>query len=404
MLTKGPVALALVGVPVFLYAWIDSRCPRIGWRGWFVYVTATVGIGAPWYGWMIAREPEFAADFFWKHNVLRFMQPFDHAEPLWFYLPGLLLGLLPWTLLLPGLCRFLLRHSRRTAARRPAALGFCLLACGWALLFFSLAGCKRAVYILPVLPPLMLALGCYVDVLVPRLKRDFSAVALFRQSSRLAGYATGLVLIAGLAVAAAATYNGLLAVKIGGAFAAVAVALLGVVIAVRQVSWAVCAAATFLVLYAGIEHLLPAYNQQFALCAELAAEEQLAGTSRLSIACYPQSYDSARFYLPLADVRVYGVEQRSQMFADLRLRPRTLLLVKSDKVKDLLKELPPSMEFATRGKAGAVTVARLRQRRQALLPGLPLATLQEIANPPAARPAARTGPFGVVLTGYAALP
>ena len=55
------------------------------------------------------------------------------------------------TLLLPGLLRSLFRHSRRAAARRPPALGFFLLSGLWGLLFFSLAGCKRAVYILPVL-------------------------------------------------------------------------------------------------------------------------------------------------------------------------------------------------------------------------------------------------------------
>ncbi len=365
VLTKGPVALALVGVPVFIYAWIDPRCARITWRGWLLYLSVTLSIGLPWYAMMTVREPGFAAEFFWKHNVLRFVQPFDHAEPFWFYLPGLLLGLLPWTLLVPGLVRFLLRHSRRTALRRPPALGFILLTFTWSLLFFSVAGCKRAVYVLPALPPLMLALGCYVDVLVPQTKRRFSWAHLVRQGSRLAGHATALVLVAGLAVVLAATYNELLPRAVGLAFAGVAILLLAVVVAVRQVSWAVCAATTFLVLYAGVEHLLPAYNQQFALRAELVAEAVRAPTANLSIACYPQSYDSARFYLPDADVRVYGVEQRRQLFDDLKKRPNTLLLVKSGKVKeDLVKELPASVVFVTRGKPGAVTVGWVRRRTE----------------------------------------
>ncbi len=365
VLTKGPVALVLIGVPVLAYAWIDPRCARITWRAGLLYLSALLAVCAPWYVLITVREPAFAVEFFWKHNVVRFVQPFDHAEPVWYYLPGLLLGLMPWTLLLPGLVRFLLKHSRRTAARRPPALGFFLLAFGWALFFFSAAGCKRAVYILPALPPLLLALGFYIDVLVPQVKRQLSLVALVRQGTRLAGYATALVLVAGLAVVLAATYNELLAPTTGLAFAFVAAVLLVVVLAVRQVSWAVCAATTFLVLYAGVEHLLPAYNQQFALRAELAAEARQAPAGPLAIACYPQGYDSARFYLPQADVRVYGADQRRQLFADLKRRPDTLLLVKSGKVKDdLLKELPASVEFVTRGKAGAVTVGRLRQRTE----------------------------------------
>jgi hypothetical protein len=51
------------------------------------------------------------------------------------------------------------------------------------------------------------------------------------------------------------------------------------------------------------------------------------------------------------------------LFDDLKARPDTLLLVKSGKVKDeLLKELPASVEFVTRGKPGAVTVGWVRQR------------------------------------------
>src|SRR5205823_5146991 len=73
----------------------------------------------------------------------------------------------PWTLLLPGLVRWLLRRpGEPEARRRPAALGVFLLAAIWGLLFYSLSGCKRAVYVVPVLPPLALALGCYLHHLL----------------------------------------------------------------------------------------------------------------------------------------------------------------------------------------------------------------------------------------------
>src|SRR5207237_5910008 len=88
----------------------------------------------------------------------RCLDPVDHARPGWFYLPGLVVGMLPWTLLVP-LAIFL---ARRSAARRPQALGFFLLAFLWCLGFYSAAGCKRAGYILPAMPLLALLLGTYL--------------------------------------------------------------------------------------------------------------------------------------------------------------------------------------------------------------------------------------------------
>src|SRR5262249_20945474 len=133
-----------------------------------------------WYVAISLRQPEFPSEFFWRHNVERFVRPFDHEEPFWYFLPSLFLGMLPWSLLLPGLLGFLVQPSIRSGMRRPAALGFFLVACVWGLLFFSAAGCKRATYILPVMPPLALALGYYLAIgqpgaLLLRLGKTFAA-------------------------------------------------------------------------------------------------------------------------------------------------------------------------------------------------------------------------------------
>ena len=37
--------------------------------------------------------------FLWQHNVERFVEPFDHVRPVWFYGPIVLFGLLPTLLL-----------------------------------------------------------------------------------------------------------------------------------------------------------------------------------------------------------------------------------------------------------------------------------------------------------------
>jgi dolichol-phosphate mannosyltransferase len=364
LLTKGPVALVLIAAPIVAYQLLEPRCARITWRDWGVFVMVALLWAAPWYVAVMVVMPDFAWHFFWQHNVVRFVAPFDHAKPVWFHLPGLLLGMLPWTLLLPGLIRFLARRSVRTATRRPLALGFFLLAFLSALLFFSLAGCKRPVYILPGIPPLALALGCYLDAILPRRAGRADWIALVRYRCRLAYQATLLVLALGLGVLLVATTNQL--VKPAQALVPAALALVGILALLRsrrRISWGACGAATFAVLLVGVTQLHSAYNRQFALRGHLRTHTELAHRPQLPVVCYPQRWDSVTFYLPRADVHVYTTTERDKMVEDLHARPKTLLVVKSGEVlRDLLRALPPSLEFVARSRPGLVTMGWIRVR------------------------------------------
>src|SRR5207248_6968219 len=96
-----------------------------------------------------------------EHNVVRFVSPFDHERPVWFYGPILLGGLLPGTLLVFAFARYLLATEPAETQGRCPELGFLLLAGGWCVFFFSLSGCKLPTYILPAFPFLALAVGCF---------------------------------------------------------------------------------------------------------------------------------------------------------------------------------------------------------------------------------------------------
>jgi dolichol-phosphate mannosyltransferase len=366
LLTKGPVALVLVAGPVMAFAMLDRRVARPGWRDGLAYLATSAAVALPWYAAIAYREPQFVASFFWTHNVVRFLQPFDHEEPFWFYLPELALSLLPWVLLVPGLVRFLTRRDAATAVRRTPALGFCLLAAGWTVLFFSAAGCKRPVYLLPAFPPLALALGCYLDMLLPA-GVPVSA-ALRRRGVQLAAGATLTVLLTGVVVIAAATGKGMVKPASGIAFGIVVLAGLGLALRNRQrASWAGCLAVTFVMLYAGVRELQPAYNRQYALRSDLRKQLALMRDRSASVACYPQRWDSVSFYLPRADVKVYHADERARLLADLRARPETLLLVKSGRaLREVLEDLPGSVEFVTHGRQGLVTVGRVRTRESTL--------------------------------------
>ena len=93
VLAKGPVALALVLPPVLAYRYLNARCPRPSLAAVAAYLAAAGLVAGPWFVAIVVLQPGFAGYFFWTHNVVRFVAPFDHEEPFWFHLPGLLLGL-----------------------------------------------------------------------------------------------------------------------------------------------------------------------------------------------------------------------------------------------------------------------------------------------------------------------
>ncbi len=134
---------------------------RLGWRVWLVFVVVVSAINLPWYVAVCVRLPEFAGYFFWQHNVLRFVAPFDHIEPVWYYGPILLAGLLPATLLAVAWFRFVISSDSSAAERRSPESGFFLLAGVWCVLFFSMSGSKLPTYVLPAFPCLALAFGAF---------------------------------------------------------------------------------------------------------------------------------------------------------------------------------------------------------------------------------------------------
>ncbi len=384
LLTKGPVVLALVLPPLLLLTRLDPRIARPSWRHWFLYLGVACGIAAPWYALAEGAHPGYLADFFWRHHALRFTEPFNHREPVWFYLPGLLLGLLPGTLLLPALVRFLTRHSHRVAERRPAALGFFLLSFVWGLLFFSASGCKRATYILPLMPPLALALGCYLEMLLGRILAARAGSRLARRGATFARRLTQIVLGVGIALSLLAIPAGLL--KLPEALFLSSVALGGLFLASRPIlrnlpamSWGLGMVATFTVLFLGVQTLLPGYARKFALRGTIRPLAEVARAERLPVVSYPRRWDSVSFYLQREDVQTFTTEQRPALIEELRDREETLVFVKSGKPLDeLLGDLPPSREFVVEGRQGTLTVGRVRWRRE-----VPLGVFAHLSVPAA---------------------
>jgi dolichol-phosphate mannosyltransferase len=369
LLTKGPVALVLTAGPLLALVCLDRRVYRPRLLEWLAWVGVALLVAGPWHVLVMFREPGFAAYFFWHHNVVRFVAPFDHPKPTWYYLPGLLLGLFPWVLLVPGFLAFLVRRGVRAASRRPAGLGFFLLAAGVGLAFFSASGCKRPTYILPVLPPLALGLGCYLSACLSRSPRGDAWQGLWR-GSRLATRAALLVLLLGPGLALLAGEREILPASWAVLLSAAAgLGFLVILLKARLLSWASTAGVVFAVLFLGVQVLLPCYNARYALREPLLRWRPRLAQQGVPILCYPQRWESVGFYLPEAEVHTFGRDQKRQLIDELRQHPEALLLVKSkpllEELLHELRDLPSPVEVVIQGRPSAVIVARVRSHREA---------------------------------------
>jgi dolichol-phosphate mannosyltransferase len=160
-LTKGPVALVLLALPLVPHVVLNPALvrPRLG--HYLVFFAIVGAVVAPWLILVLVRDPQLLYEFLIYHNVQRFTAGIAHEESWWFYLPVLAVACLPWSPLLPFCLGHLMRGTESAQRRRP--LGFLLL---WGLgcvLFFSLSRGKLPLYVMPALPAFALLTGWYLE-------------------------------------------------------------------------------------------------------------------------------------------------------------------------------------------------------------------------------------------------
>ena len=161
ILSKGIVVGVLTGGSLVVYSLIERDV-----RPWkrlhaVVGVPLFLLVAAPWFIAVSMRNPDFPEFFFIHEHFARFLTTVhQRVEPWWFFLPPLLLGVLPWGLSLAGAAVRAWRDPGPTQQFKP--LRFLLIFSGFTLAFFSASGSKLAPYIQPMFPPLAAVVGVYV--------------------------------------------------------------------------------------------------------------------------------------------------------------------------------------------------------------------------------------------------
>jgi 4-amino-4-deoxy-L-arabinose transferase-like glycosyltransferase len=153
ILAKGPVGgvVPLLVVVIFC-TWEGNLRSTLSRFKPFSGLCLTAGIAAPWFIAIMLQEHDFFDFYFVGEHLRRFFQSsYSHSEPIYYYVPVIAAGLLPWALLVPFLpWRRLTPHP----ARR-----FCLIAAGTIFVLFSLANAKLIPYVVPVLPLLAVVIA-----------------------------------------------------------------------------------------------------------------------------------------------------------------------------------------------------------------------------------------------------
>lgn len=154
VLSKGLIGVVLPGFVLVVYTLVARD-----WALWkrLHLVSGLIiffAVGAPWFVLISIRNPEFAWFFFVHEHFQRFTSTVHNRNaPLWYFVPLLVAGFLPWLAQLPGAARLTLARGEtaRNGFRPTLMLGL------WAILifaFFSISDSKLPGYIFPIIPAL----------------------------------------------------------------------------------------------------------------------------------------------------------------------------------------------------------------------------------------------------------
>ncbi len=153
VLQKGLVAIVLPGAAIALYALLQRDAKLLRRLYLLDGLLIVLLVAGPWFWLVSRRNPEFPQFFFIHEHFARFLTTVHKRdEPWWYFLPWLLLGVLPWIV---PIWRGIASGWRESATGFHCARMLII----WpavTLLFFSSSGSKLAPYIVPMLPPLCL--------------------------------------------------------------------------------------------------------------------------------------------------------------------------------------------------------------------------------------------------------
>ncbi|HMG59195.1 MAG TPA: 4-amino-4-deoxy-L-arabinose transferase, partial [Burkholderiales bacterium] len=161
---------------------------------WAPGLAAFGAIALPWFVLAQQRNPEFFDFFFIREHFERYLLPDHHRPgPWWYFVPVLLVGLLPWTPSIPA------AFARAWRASAPPGFNidrFLVIWTGVVVVFFSASHSKLPGYVLPAVPAILLLFARHYPALSERARRA-PAVACIASGLALGSLAAALTYLDG---------------------------------------------------------------------------------------------------------------------------------------------------------------------------------------------------------------
>lgn len=355
-LAKGPIALVLCLPPLIAGRWL-AGLPAVRWRNWAWFAGVVGTLTIPWFLMVDARQPGFLFDFIWTHHFDRFSTGLAHSEPWWYYVPVLLVGMAPCSILFPAVATFLVDSSEAARAWRSRDLGILVLAASWTLLLFSLSACKLPPYVLPAIPLICLVVGRGLEVILRNQVHNrflnfvrhnsprhiiaallmgaliTAGVDLFALDGLAAGRATHWALLVAVATVVTACSQLRLWRGVGPTWAA------ALLLAVADMGMAV------LDFYPGVATYRSTVHPVFELC-----HDEIDRST--PIVCYALAHeaDSVAFRLGCRNVQNYESHEASEAVDALSRVPEMLVFAHADEVHDLYSRMPTGLTLSELGR------------------------------------------------------
>ncbi len=159
VLTKGPVAVIILGLIFIPSFWWIGKLDYFFknhsfWIGFFLFLILIF----PWYLMVhFATSGEFTKVFFGVHNFNRFTSVVSgHRGSIFYFIPVVLIGFLPWTFFLPQAIFSLAKRGLKNlqSSTSEQVPWFCLWWFIIVFVFFSFSKTKLLTYVLPLFPAL----------------------------------------------------------------------------------------------------------------------------------------------------------------------------------------------------------------------------------------------------------
>ena len=160
VLTKGLIGiifpLMVIGLSLtFIRKWrAIKQLPLLSCIAIFLLITI------PWHALVQWYNPEFFHFYFIEQHILRYITTtVGHYQPVWYFIPILIIGFFPWVVFLPQTITTCLSSWRM---QHHSTEIFFLVWATSIFLFFSFSKSKLIPYILPLFPPLAILVARYL--------------------------------------------------------------------------------------------------------------------------------------------------------------------------------------------------------------------------------------------------